>query len=69
MLENIFSLSKNIRGSGCDTVGRVVASKTRGQQFEPHHHNFFYNWTKEKTKIKEKETENGTSSNKEAIII
>ena len=52
-------------GSGCDSVGRVVASDTRGLRFESRHRQIFIehlftnvNYIV-KTKIKEKEAGNG----------
>ena len=48
-------------GSGCGSVGRVVASNTRGPRIEySHRQNFIMNmFTVEKTKIKKKEAGNG----------
>ena len=50
-------------GSGCGTVGRAVASEIRGPGFESSHRqlllNIYLMLNVEKTKNKEKETENG----------
>ena len=51
-------------GSGCGSVGRAVASDTRGRQFESSHRPIFHNahvflLTAEKTKIKKQEAVNG----------
>ena len=50
--------------SGCGSVGRAVASDTRGPQFESSHRPIFHNahvflLTAEKTKIKKQEAVNG----------
>ena len=54
-------------GSGCGSVGRAVASDTRGPRFESSHrqkfintkHLYTVNCVLKKTKIKEKEAGNG----------
>ena len=49
-------------GSGCGSVGRAVASVTRGRQFESRHRQIFIEhlfFVLKKTKIKEKEAMNG----------
>ena len=56
------------RGSGCGSVGRAVASDTRGPWFESSHWQYLY-WTlftvncTEKTTIKKKEARNGPLKN------
>ena len=49
------------KGSGCGTVGSVVASNSRGLRFESSHQQYFIMniFTVEKTKIKKKEAGNG----------
>ena len=51
-----------LKGSGCDSVGRAVAFDTRGPQFESsHRQTLYYLYTVnciEKTKIKKKEVGN-----------
>ena len=61
---NNFAVNKfQGQGSGCGSVGRVVASKARGTQFESSNREIFtiniFTVSCKKTKIKEKETENG----------
>ena len=55
-------LGTSLLGSGCSSVGRAVASDTRGLRFESSHQQTFLYWTLftvnclEKTKIKKKRT-------------
>ena len=56
------SLLSNKVGSGCGSVGRAVASDTRGPQFESRHRqnftlNLYLPLTLEKTKTKKKRPE------------
>ena len=59
-------------GSCCGTVGRAVASDTRGPRFESSHRQNFINVFTinciEKTKIKKKETVNGPFKKTQQLI-
>ena len=44
----------NQLGSGCDSVGRAVASNTRDQEFESNHQQIFTINLIEKTNMKQK---------------
>ena len=64
-----FNIEPYLRGSGCGSVGRVVASDTRDLRFEPHHRQYLiyqliYQLCNRKNENKEKEAGNGPSLKK-----
>ena len=55
MIFSSFELCREVMGSSCGSVGRVVAPETRDWRFKSRHRqNLFTNSTIEKTKIKKK---------------